>query len=107
MFQPTNDKPILLTAFFAVFIYAGIFNSFSARTDRMNLADHILGNKAFIVVMTFVFLVQTCLLFWGGSLFRAYGLTIHQWLFCILLSTLVIPVDLLRKAIRRCMNSGI
>jgi calcium-translocating P-type ATPase len=107
MFQPANGKPILLTAFFAVFIYAGIFNSFSARTDRMNLADHILGNKAFIVVMTFVFLVQTCLLFWGGSLFRAYGLTIHQWLFCILLSTLVIPVDLLRKAIRRCMNSGI
>lgn len=104
MFQPVQGKPILLTAFFAVFIYAGIFNSVSARTDSMNLTDHILGNKAFVIVMSLVFLVQTCLLFWGGSLFRAYGLTIHQWLFCILLSLLVIPVDLLRKAIRRCMR---
>ena len=104
MFQPVQGKPILLTAFFAVFIYAGIFNSFSARTDRMNLTDHILGNKAFVIVMSFVFLVQTCLLFWGGSLFRAYGLTIRQWLFCILLSLLVIPADLLRKAVRRCMG---
>ncbi len=106
MFPPVNGKPILLTAFFAVFIYAGIFNSISARTDSMNLFDHILGNKAFMVVMSFVFLVQTGLLFWGGSLFRSYGLTLHQWFFCILLSTIVIPVDLLRKAIRRCMNNG-
>jgi calcium-translocating P-type ATPase len=107
MFQPVQDKPVLLTAFFAVFIYAGIFNSFSARTDRMNLTDHILGNKAFVIVMSCVFLVQTCLIFWGGSLFRAYGLTVRQWLFCILLSVLVIPIDLLRKAIRRCMRSGL
>lgn len=107
MFPPVNGKPIILTALFAVFIYAGILNSFSARTDSMNLLDHILGNKAFIVVMTFVFLVQTCLLFWGGSLFRSYGLTLHQWFFCIVLSLIVIPVDLLRKAIRKCMNNGI
>jgi calcium-translocating P-type ATPase len=107
MFLPVQDKPVLLTAFFAVFIYAGIFNSFSARTDRMNLTDHILGNKAFVIVMSCVFLVQTCLIFWGGSLFRAYGLTVRQWLFCILLSVLVIPIDLLRKAIRRCMRSGL
>jgi magnesium-transporting ATPase (P-type) len=100
LFPPVNGRPILLTAFFAVFIYASIFNSFSARTESMNLMDHILGNKGFVIVMAFVFLMQTCLIFVGGSMFRAYGLTVRQCLFCVALAALVIPVDLARKAIR-------
>lgn len=101
LFPAVQGKSVLLTAFFAVFIYASIFNSFSARTQSMNLLDHILGNKAFVCVMALVFLVQTCLLFIGGDLFRSYGLTLNQWLFCLMLSALVIPADLLRKAIMR------
>ena len=99
-FPSVGGKPVLLTAFFALFLYASIFNSFSARAQGMNLLDHILGNKAFVIVMAFVFLAQTCLIFVGGSLFRAYGLSIRQWLLCIALATLVIPADLIRKAVR-------
>lgn len=106
LFPAVQGKPVLLTAFFAVFIYASIFNSFSARTESLNLLDHILGNKAFLFVMAFVFLVQTCLLFMGGNLFRAYGLSLHQWLFCIALAAIVVPVDLIRKAIRNCFKKG-
>ena len=104
LFPAVQGKPVLLTAFFAVFIYASIFNSFSARTESMNLFDHILGNKPFIFVMAFVFLVQTCLLFLGGNLFRAYGLSLRQWLFCIALAAIVVPVDLIRKAVRKCFQ---
>ena len=92
LFPAVQGRPVLLTAFFAVFIYASIFNSFSARNESMNLFDHILGNKAFVFVMTFVFLVQTCLLFLGENIFRAYGLSPRQWLFCIALAAVVIQL---------------
>ncbi len=100
-FRPETGGQVLLTAFFAVFMYAGIFNSASARTDSVNLFDHILGNKAFVAVMAFVFLVQTCLIYVGGALFRTCPLTLREWLACIGLAALVIPADLVRKAVRR------
>ncbi len=105
-FRPEQGERILLTALFAVFIYAGVFNSFSARTDKLNLLDHILGNKLFVVVMLFVFLVQTALIYLGGSLLRTYGLTLQEWLCCLLLSALVIPADLIRKALARLRAPG-
>ncbi len=99
-FRPETGEQTLLTAFFALFMYAGVFNSLSARTSKLNLLDHILGNKGFIAVMGCVFLVQTALVYFGGSLFRAYGLTFPEWITCVALAALVIPADLVRKFIR-------
>ena len=98
-FRPYEGERTLLTAFFALFMYAGIFNSFSARTNAFQLFDHILGNKAFMVVMGCVFVVQTLLVYVGGGLFRTYGLRLSEWLLCVELAALVIPVDLIRKAV--------
>ncbi|MGJ4849258.1 calcium-translocating P-type ATPase, PMCA-type [Bacillota bacterium Meth-B3] len=98
-FRPERGPDIILTAFFAVFVYAGTFNAFSARTHSLNLLDHILGNKGFVAVMAFVFAVQTALIYLGGSLLRAYGLTAREWLVCVALSLSVVPADLIRKAL--------
>lgn len=87
----------LMTAFFALFIFMGIFNCFNARTHRLNLFSNLLKNKVFIVVILFIVVVQLILIYYGGSLFRTYGLTLNELIATILLALSVIPVDWMRK----------
>ena len=87
----------LMTAYFALFIFIGIFNAFNARTERKNLLASITKNKMFIFMFSFISIVQIYLIYKGGNLFRTYGLTLIELIFVILLSFSVIPVDILRK----------
>ena len=94
-----GDK--LLTAFFGLFIFMGIFNSFNARTHRLNIFSHLKQNKAFIIVISFIVLVQILLIYYGGNLFRTIGLSFKEFQIMFILSMTVIPVDFLRKYILR------
>ena len=95
-----NDK-YLLTAFFCLFIFASIFNSFNARTHRLNLLSHIKENKVFLLIILFIILVQILLIYYGGELFRTTGLTFIELYITILLSFSVVIVDLIRKMMLR------
>ena len=75
----------------------GIFNSFNARTHRLNLLSNLNKNKVFICVITFIILIQIYLIYYGGKIFRTYGLNKIEFELMILISMLVIPVDLIRK----------
>ena len=90
-----------MTAFFALFIFTGILNSFNARTPRVNLFANLGGNRAFVFIMAAVAGVQLLLIYFGGSLFRVAGLTLRELATVLLIATLVLPVDLLRKAALR------
>lgn len=92
---PNNEY--LMTAFFALFIFIDIFNSLNARTHRLHIFANILKNKVFIFVMLFIIGVQILLIYYGGSLFRTSGLTLHELLITILLAATVIPIDWIRK----------
>lgn len=91
-----NDK-YLLTAFFGLFIFMGIFNSFNARTSRLNLLANLTQNKVFIGVILFIAIVQILLIYYGGNLFRTYGLSYFEFEIMTIISLLVIPVDFIRK----------
>ena len=93
-----NDK-YLYTAFFGLFIFIDIFNSFNARTNRLNVLANILKNKVFIIIMLFIIIVQILLIYYGGNLFRTSGLTLKEFEIMILLAFTVIPVDWIRKLI--------
>ena len=95
------DSIYLMTAFFGLFIFIGIFNSFNARTHRLNLFANILKNKVFIIIISFIIIVQLFLLYFGGNLFRTSGLTLKEFEIIILLSMTVIPIDFLRKYLLR------
>ena len=95
------DSIYLMTAFFGLFIFIGIFNSFNARTHRLNLFANILKNKVFIIIISFIVIVQLFLLYFGGNLFRTAGLTLKEFEIMILLSMTVIPIDFLRKYLLR------
>ena len=91
-----NNK-YLMTAFFGLFIFMGIFNCFNARTHRLNLLANLFKNKAFLIVILFIVIVQVYLIYFGGELFRSFGLTLKEFEIMILLAATVIPVDWARK----------
>lgn len=97
IFRDGENQKYLLTAFFGLFIFMGIFNSFNARTHRLNLLAHLYNNKAFIVVISFIVIVQILLIYFGGDLFRTAGLTFKEFQIMFLLSMTVIPIDFVRK----------
>lgn len=86
-----------LTAFFGLFIFIDIFNSFSARTNRLNLLSNITKNKVFLGIMLFIIIVQIILIYYGGTLFRTTGLTFKEFQIMIMIAFSVIPVDFIRK----------
>lgn len=91
-----NDR-YLMTAFFGLFVFSGVFNAFNARTNRINLFANIFDNKPYILIMVFIVIVQVILLYNGGITFRTYGLSIKEFMIMIILSISVIPVDITRK----------
>ena len=52
-----NETKYFMTAFFSLFIFMGIFNSFNARTTRLNLLASISKNKVFLLVISFILLL--------------------------------------------------
>lgn len=97
MFRYSFDNKYLMTAFFGLFIFISIFNSFNARTVRLNILGNIFKNKVFIVVILFIMVVQVGMIYYGGNLFRTSGLLLSEFLFMILMALTVIPVDMTRK----------
>ncbi len=101
LFRYGNDPIYLMTAFFALFIFTGIFNSFNARTHRVNLLAHLHRNPSFIFIMFMVAVIQLVLIYYGGSLFRTAGLTLHELARVLTIAFLVVPADCVRKLILR------
>jgi calcium-translocating P-type ATPase len=97
----------LLTGYFAFFIFTAVFNAFNARTDCLNLLDHITQNKGFLRVMALIAVVQAALVYLGGVIFDCYGLNPKEWGFVLILAVMIIPIDLLRKAIIKAAPSKI
>ena len=100
-FRPDNNNLYLMTAFFGLFIFMTIFNSFNARTNRINILANIFKNRVFVLIILFILTVQIILIYYGGDLFRTAGLTYTEFLIMFLLSATVIPVDWIRKIFLR------
>ncbi|MCL2364742.1 MAG: calcium-translocating P-type ATPase, PMCA-type [Defluviitaleaceae bacterium] len=96
-----NDPRYLQTAFFGLFVFAGVFNALNARTTRLNLFANLTRNRLFIVVMSAVVVMQLFLIYRGGTVFRTTGLRRDELLLVIGLASLVIGCDLLRKLVLR------
>lgn len=93
-----NDK-YFLTAFFALFVFMGIFNAFNTRTNKYNLFYRIKNNKVFLIIFMLVAIMQIYFIYYGGIIFRTYGLNLKELLIVLGLAFSVVPVDLFRKFI--------
>ena len=92
-----NNPKSIMTSYFALFVFMGIFNAINARTNRINVFANILKNKVFIVVFLLIFIIQIYLIYNGKDLFRTYGLSIYELCYVIVLSLSVIPVNIMFK----------
>ena len=93
-----NDA-YLMTAYFAMFIFMGIFNAFNARTSRINVFANLKKNKVFVGIFAFIFLAQIYIIYNGGDIFRTFGLELNELILSFVLALTVFPVDWLRKYI--------
>ena len=92
-------KENILTAFFGLIIFISIFNSFCARTHRLNILGNITKNKVFIIIISFITIMQIYLIYKGGELFRTNGLSLKEFFIMLLISLTIFPIDLIRKII--------
>lgn len=100
-FRTESNDIYFMTGFFALFIFMGIFNAFNARTTRLNLFSNLKKNKVFIILFSLIGIVQMYLIYYGGALFRTYGLSFRELLLVFIMALTVIPVDLFRKILFR------
>ena len=97
LIRQNPDDRYFMTAFFTLFVFMGIFNAFNARTEKYNLFYLINRNKMFIIIFMCVCLIQIVFIYYGGAIFRTYGLSLSELGRVLLISFTVIPIDLLRK----------
>ena len=92
-----DNNKYLMTAYFAMFIFMGIFNAFNARTSRINIFANLSKNKVFVGIFTFIFVAQLYIIYNGGEIFRTYGLELKELVLVFIIALTVFPVDWLRK----------
>ncbi len=94
---------VFLTAFFGFFVFMHAFNTFSARTQGLNLFEHLLDNKLFLGVIVLIFSLQTVFIYIGGDILRTVPLQPIEWLYMVMFAFILIPVDFIRKLIRNAL----
>ena len=99
MFRVSEGNICFMTAFYALFIFAGIFNCFGARCERMSIFSGINKNKPFIFIMLFISVIQILMIYFGGAVFRTAPLTFSEVFRVILIASTVIPFEIIRRII--------
>lgn len=85
------------TAFYALFIFSGVFNCLCARSERLWLFSGIGRNKPFVFIMLLILIIQIFMIYFGGALFRCVPLEIYELSFVFLLASSVVPFDMFRR----------
>ena len=98
-----GSEEIYATARFALLIFMATFNGFNIRTDGLNLFKGIGKNKLFIEIAIVIFALTFVLAQFGGAIMGCASMNLIQWIAVIVISFMIIPVDLVRKAI---VNGG-
>ncbi len=103
-FRQGSNGIYLMTAFYALFIFAGIFNCFSARCERLNLFVNIGKNRTFILIMIFISAIQIAMIYYGGALFRTAPLTYYELFKVIMIAFSVLPFEMIRRVMFKLFN---
>lgn len=96
-----SDQTMFLSAFFTLFIFLGVMNFFSARSERLNILANISKNKSFIAITVMITCIQLLMVFFGGDVFRTAPLDARVLLALLATSFVVLPLDTVRKLIMR------
>lgn len=108
LYREVPNDLCLLTAFFALFIFASVFQCFNARSDRVRLFKGLARNPAFLFVMTAVAVVQLVFVYLGGAVLRTMPLTPRELLYTLAMAATLLPLGWLHLLHRRlCGKRGL
>ncbi len=96
-----GDDSCFMTAFYALFIFAGIFNCFGARCERMWILSNIRKNKPFVFIMAFISIIQILMIYFGGSVFRTVPLSADTLFKTVLLASTVVIFEMIRRVFHK------
>jgi magnesium-transporting ATPase (P-type) len=99
------SNEVFQSAFFNLFIFLIVFNSFNARTNRLNLLDNISHNVVFLQIIGLIILLQVGFTYIGGTVLRTTGLEAMEWFYIVVLALSILPVDIIRKLVLRKYGS--
>lgn len=98
-----TQQLVFLTSFFGFFVFLLNFNRFNVRTEGFNLFENLNDNNYFMKITYLIFGLQILFTYIGGDIMRVVGLQAMDWLYLTLLAFLIIPADMIRKAIRNAL----
>lgn len=99
VFRLSVDGIYFMTGFYALFIFAGLFNCFGARCERLWILSNIEKNKSFIFIISLIAVIQIVMIYFGGSVFRTAPLLVSELARVIILAFTVVPFEMLRRII--------
>ncbi|KNE63148.1 calcium-translocating P-type ATPase, PMCA-type [Allomyces macrogynus ATCC 38327] len=96
-----HDETVLRTVVFNTFIFLQIFNEINCRhlTNDLNVFRGIGNNKYFVAILLLTITLQVIIVELGGSAFHTVPLSVPQWLFCIGIGFLSIPMGALIRVL--------
>lgn len=102
IFEETGVYSRHFTFIFNAFVMMQLFNFLNCRKihEERNIFSGILSNKLFIVIVAAILILQALLITFGGTalhVYSNYGLTINQWLLCLAIGIIGLPINFLIK----------
>ena len=96
-----DEKNLLRTFIFNMFVFFQLFNEINCRTidGDLNVFRNIHKNSFFIPIMIIVVIVQVILVFFGGNVFNTVPIPGSYWAASILIATLTFPVGVMMRLI--------
>ncbi len=95
-----NTPGEYLSGRFALLIFIAMFNGFCVRARRFNIFNGLSKNPMFIGVALFVFAGTFLCVTFGGATLQMMPLNITQWGTLIIMGAMIIPINMLYRAIR-------
>lgn len=90
-----------MTAFFSLFIFLSVFNSFNARTHRINIFSNLKENKVFILIIIFILIVQFGIIYLNINIFDTTSLRLNEIFIVLVIATSILPFDFVRKILSK------
>jgi Ca2+ transporting ATPase len=101
IYTQNQGAPVQLTMIFNIFVLYTLFNQLNCRVvdGSKNIFSRLKYNKLFIFIECFEFVVQFIIIEFWNVVFKATknGLTLQQWIICIILSSFTFILDFVLK----------
>ncbi|RHY14175.1 hypothetical protein DYB36_001682 [Aphanomyces astaci] len=99
--RESNDPSVHYTLIFNTFVFMQVFNEINSRRihDELNVFEGIFANKLYVGISIFQVVMQYFIVQFGSVVFGCHELDATQWLLCVGLGAVSLPLGLLLRLV--------